>query len=233
MRSWIEFWNSPHAIYVNERHRRLHAEAVGRDIVRHIPSAQAVVLDHGCGEALYAEDVARRCGRLILCEAAPNIRAALEARTRGSPRIEVIDPAGVAPLADASLDLVVANSLVQYLGRAELEDLIDLWRRKLKPAGALVVADVIPPDVSPLQDAGALLRFARAGGFLIAALQGLVRTALSDYGRLRRELGFALYTEPEFLALLSRHRFDGERVHPNFGHNQARMTFRARPAAQA
>ena len=29
MRSWIEFWDSEHAIYVNDRHKQLHAQAVG------------------------------------------------------------------------------------------------------------------------------------------------------------------------------------------------------------
>jgi len=187
------------------------------------------VLDHGCGEALYAEGVARACGQLILCEAAPSVRGELERRVAGNRKTRVVEPAGVEALPDASLDLAVANSLVQYLKREELEALLDLWRRKLKAGGALVVADVIPPDVSPLADAAALLRFAWRGGFLLAALAGLVRTALSDYGKLRQQLGFATYSEDGFLVLLAQHGLRGERVRPNFGHNQARMTFRAKP----
>ena len=61
-----------------------------------------------------------------------------------------------------------------------------------------------------------------------AALLGFVRTALSDYRKLRGELGFTTHEEAEMLALLSRHGFAAERSHPNFGHNQARMTFSAR-----
>jgi SAM-dependent methyltransferase len=230
MRSWIEYWDSPHAIYVNERHKALHAADVGRDFIRHLPSPSAIVLDHGSGEALYAAEVARHCGRLILCEAAPGVREALGRRLAKMTNIDVVAPRDVAALADRSLDLVVANSLVQYLRREELADLLGLWRRKLAPTGLLIVADVIPPDVSPLADARALLRFAWTGGFLGAALTGLVRTALSDYRRLRAELGFATYAEAEFLALLEDHGYRAERIHPNFGHNQARMTFRARPA---
>ena len=37
VKSWVEFWDSEHAIYVSERHKQLHAEAVGKDIVRHLP----------------------------------------------------------------------------------------------------------------------------------------------------------------------------------------------------
>jgi hypothetical protein len=110
-----------------------------------------------------------------------------------------------------------------------LAALLDLWRSKLKAEGVLIIADVVRPDVGPLTDAAALLRFAWRGGFLFAALRGSLRTALSDYGRLRREAGFSAYREAEFLALLAAHGFEGQRIHPNFGHNQARMTFRAAP----
>lgn len=231
MRSWIDFWNADHAIYVNDRHKQLHAEAVASDIARHIASPAAVVLDHGCGEAFYAEDIARRCGRLILCDAAPKVCAALAERMAGARNVEVIEPIGVTQLADASLDLVVVNSVLQYLSRRDLEDLLDLWRVKLKPDGRLVIADVIPPGVSPLRDAAALLLFATRGGFLVPALTGLARTALSDYGRIRKSLGFSMYAEGEFVDLLARHGLAAIRVHPNFGHNQARMTFSAQRAA--
>lgn len=230
MKSWVDFWNSDHAIYVNDRHKQLHAAAVGADILRQIDKADAVVLDHGCGDALYAETVAASCGRLILCEAAPAVREKLAARVAGHPTIEVIDADAVNGLPDGSLDLVVANSLVQYLSRDELVGLLGLWRRKLKPVGSLVVADVIPPEVSPFTDALELLRFGWRDGFLRAALVGLVRTAFSDYSRVRSDLGFSTYTEAEFLALVGANGFKASRIRPNFGHNQSRMTFRGNPA---
>lgn len=227
MQTWIDFWNAEHSIYVNDRHKRLHAEAIARDIRRHIPSTDAIVLDYGCGEALYAEDVARHCGRLVLCDAAPRVCAELALRMKGVGNIEVMEPLGVSQLGDGSLDLVIVNSVLQYLGRADLEALLDLWRAKLKPDGRLVIADVIPPGVSPLRDALALLRFAAGGGFLVPAIAGLVRTALSGYGQLRKTLGFATYGEREMVELLARHGMTAQRVRPNFGHNQARMTFSA------
>jgi ubiquinone/menaquinone biosynthesis C-methylase UbiE len=229
MKSWVEFWDSEHAIYVNERHKLLHAQTVGRDLIRHISSKDAVVLDHGCGEANYAADVAAHCRQLYLCDAAPGVREALARRVINIPNIAVLDPAGAEALPEHSLDLVVANSLVQYLTPDQVVALLGLWRRKLKPSGALIVADVIPPELSPLTDAAALLRFAWTGGFLLAAVGGLVRTALSDYRKVRSQLGLSTYSQADFLALLSDQGFIAERVHPNFSHNQGRMTFRAVP----
>ena len=71
----------------------------------------------------------------------------------------------------------------------EFRSLLSLWRRKLKEGGTLILADVISPATGPVDDVRALLGFAWQGGFLTAALAGLVRTALSDYRKLRQELG--------------------------------------------
>ena len=227
MRNWIEFWNADHAIYVNETHKALHANAIAADIARHIQHPDAVVVDYGCGEALYADALLDKCGRLILCEAAPSIKQALHDRLSDRSKITVLDPNGVRELPPNSTDLIVANSLLQYLQKDELESLLDVWHAKLKPDGRLVLADVIPPGVSPVTDASALLRFATKGGFLLPAVAGLVRTAMSDYGRIRQQLGFSMYREAELIDLLAKHGLIASRVHPNFGHNQARMTFSA------
>ncbi len=92
-----------------------------------------------------------------------------------------------------------------------------------------MLADVIPPDVSPVTDARALLGFAWQGGFLLSALAGLARTAVSDYRRIRDEIGLAQYTEDDLRDILGDAGFAVERLARNLGHNAARMTFEARP----
>ncbi len=105
-----------------------------------------------------------------------------------------------------------------------------LFLRLLRPGGLFILGDVIPPDVSAATDAMALLRFAAANGFFIAALAGLARTVvLTDYWRLRSDLGLARYDEAAMLARLDAAGFSAERAPINIGHNQARMTFLARP----
>ena len=60
--TWRDFWNGAHSIYVNERHSTLHYSGIARDIARLIPHDGAEVLDHGCGEALGAGEVAANIG---------------------------------------------------------------------------------------------------------------------------------------------------------------------------
>lgn len=227
--NWRDYWNQDTPIYSGERHKLLHYRLVANDIIGLIPASDAAVLDYGCGEALFADRVAEKCGRLYLADAAPLVRDRLRERFGTKSRIAVLAPEELSDLADASLDLVVVNSLLQYLSLDELRGLLKLWRAKLKSSGKLVVADVVPPDLSPVADARALLSFAWQGGFLFSALAGLARTALSDYSKIREEIGLAQYSEDEITDILRDAGFSAERRERNLGHNQARMTFVARP----
>ncbi len=225
VRDWISFWDSDHPIYVNARHFDVHYREIANDIIRLVPSPDAKLLDHGCGEALHADCVAKTCGGLFLCEAAPTVRARVAERFKGEDKIRVLAPEDVERLPDACLHLVVANSLAQYLKHEQLEALLKTWKRILKPGGSLVIADVIGHGQSTVADALALLRFAARNGFLIAAFFGLARTVFSDYRKIRSQLGFTQYSEGEMLSLLREAGFNAMRMPRNFGHNQSRMAF--------
>ena len=227
---WASFWDQPHSIYVNARHFDVHYRDIAHGIIAQMPGPDARGLDYGCGEATHADMVAAAAAELILCEAAPSVRASLSRRFAGNRRIRVLAPEEVARLPDGSIDLLVANSLVQYITPAELDRLLATWRRLLAPGGILLVADVIPPGVGVLTDAVALLRYAAKNGFFIAAIVGIARTTFSGYRRLRTQLGITCYGEAEFLAKLKARDFTAERLSFNLEHNPARMTFRARPA---
>jgi SAM-dependent methyltransferase len=187
-------------------------------------------LDYGCGEALLADRIAAKCGRLYLSDAAPLVRERLNQRFRDDERITVLSTDDVAGIAKTSLDLIVVNSLIQYLSLDEFRALLKLMHEKLKADGTLVLGDIIPPDISPFTDAKALLSFAWQGGFLRSAVSGLARTAFSEYRRIREEVGLAQYSDEEIVDLLDDASFVPERAERNLGHNQARMTYLARPA---
>jgi SAM-dependent methyltransferase len=229
MADWISFFDTDHPIYVNDRHRQVHARLLALGLGRYIEKSDDVVLDYGCGEALHAGRIAEACGRLILCEAAPKLRASLAERFADNDRISVMSPQDVEAMPDASVDLVVLHSVAQYLTRDDLAGLLSLFRGLLRPSGRLVLGDIVRPDVSALTDAGALVGLAAANGFFFAAISGLARTLLSDYWKLRQSTGLTRYGEKYILKMLDAAGLSGARVRPNVGHNQARMTFLAHP----
>jgi SAM-dependent methyltransferase len=226
--NWRDFWNQENPIYVNERHRVLHCDRIARGIGDLVEAPGWSVLDHGSGEALSADLVARRCALLFLFDAAPKVQDKQRMRFGNNQKIIVLTNESLDAIPDGSLDMVVANSLLQYLSHAECEFLLDFWRAKLKPEGKLVLADILPPKPDALADIRALLHFAWQGGFFFAACAGLVSTWFSDYRQLRSSLGLTGYAESDLRVLLAAHGFEGTRAPYNLGHNQSRMMIVAR-----
>ncbi len=227
--NWLTFWDSPHSIYVNARHKDVHYRVIAEAIATLVPSPQARVLDYGSGEALHADSVAAAAGELLLCEGAPGVRAGLAARFAGNPKIRAVSPDEVKQLPDRWFDLIVLHSVAQYLTPQETSALFATFRRLLKPGGILAVSDVIPPHVPASTDALALLRFGAANGFFFAAVTGLARTLVSDYWRLRTQYGLTRYSEAAMIEKLAAAGFTAQHAPNNIGHNQARMEFIARP----
>jgi ubiquinone/menaquinone biosynthesis C-methylase UbiE len=228
MDEWIDYYDSTHTIYASKLHRDLHFQIIARDIIGYISSPDAVVLDYACGEALSAAKVADACAKLYLAEPAPGVRGRLVARFAPNTKIRVRSLDDVRNMDENSIDLVVMNSVAQYMTPEELDSAMSVIRRLLKPSGRLVVGDILRPEVGMARDVLALLKFASSHGFLTDALYGLASTALSDYRQLRTRVGLQRYSEGEMVAKLGRAGFTASRAKNNIGHNPWRMTFVAR-----
>ena len=225
MDDWIDYYDSTHTIYASKLHRDLHFEVIARDIIGYIASPDAVVLDYACGEALSAVKVAEACAKLYLAEPAPGVRGRLIARFAPNTKIRVRSLDDLRKMAENSVDLVVMNSVAQYMTSAELDAAFDVIHRLLRPTGRFVLGDILRPEVGMISDVLALLRFAATHGFLRDALIGLVSIALSDYRHLRNKVGLQRYGEAEMIAKLGAAGFSATRAPHNIGHNPWRMTF--------
>jgi ubiquinone/menaquinone biosynthesis C-methylase UbiE len=230
MDDWIDYYDSTHTIYASKLHRDLHFQIVAKDIVGYIASADAVVLDYACGEALSAARVAEACGKLFLAEPAPGVRGRLIARFAPNMKIRVRSLDDLRNMEEKSIDLAVMNSVAQYMTPNELDSAFAVIRRLLKPGGRLVVGDIMRPEVGMGRDVIALLHFAQTHGFLKDALAGLISTTLSEYRQLRSRVGLTRYSETEMVAKLAAAGFTATRTLANIGHNPWRMTFIARHA---
>ncbi|MHC2337230.1 class I SAM-dependent methyltransferase [Bradyrhizobium sp. USDA 4454] len=225
MDEWIDYYDSTHTIYASRLHRDLHFQVIANDIIGYITSPDAVVLDYACGEALSAVKVANACAQLYLAEPAPGVRGRLVARFAPDTRIRVRSLDDLKHMEADTIDLVVMNSVAQYMTPQELDNAFDVIHRLLKPSGRFVLGDILRPEVGMARDVIALLRFAATHGFLRDALIGLASTALSDYRQLRTRIGLQRYREDEMIAKLGAAGFSATRAPRNIGHNPWRMTF--------
>jgi SAM-dependent methyltransferase len=231
--SWLAYWDAPNTSYVSERHRRAHYDVVFAGVRPHLPGRDGVVLDWGCGDALAAERMAEIVGTLLLYDAAPSIRERLQRLHGTHPGISILDDAGLGRVTGASVDLVILNSVVQYLGEQELAQALTLFGNLLKPGGSLLVGDVIDPGTPMLRHVTTFLGFALRRGFLPAAVAGLAQTSASPYRRLQREVGLRSYTPAEMIGLLARHGFTAEQLAANIAVSRHRAAYRARKLGDA
>jgi ubiquinone/menaquinone biosynthesis C-methylase UbiE len=172
--------------------------------------------------------VADACALLYLAEPAPGVRGRLIARFAPNTKIRVRSLEDVRKMAENSVDLVVMNSVAQYMTPDELDTAFATIKRILKPSGRFVLGDILRPEVGMFRDVLALLQFAARNGFLKDALIGLISTALSDYRELRTRVGLQRYSEYEIKERLAKSGFSASRALHNIGHNPWRMTFVAR-----
>jgi SAM-dependent methyltransferase len=227
---WLAFWDKPHSIYVNARHKDVHYRLIAEEIAALVPSRAARVLDYGCGEALHADLVAAAADELLLCDGAPSVRSAISSRFAGNTKIRALAPEEVEQLPDQCVDFIVLHSVAQYLTAEQAQSLLQLFHRLLRPTGLLLVSDVMRPQITAVTDAAALLRFGAGNGFLLAATGGLFRTFFSDYRHLRARFGLTRYGEAAMTEKLATAGFTSQLAPANIGHNRARMAFIARPS---
>jgi len=226
-KTWTEFFAGDHAIYVNARHLQVHYERQARDLLRLLAGrVRPRLLDFGCGDALAAPDLAAAGAKVWLYDAAPGVRERLSRRYVGTPGIVVLGEGDWEALRGGDFDVVLVNSVLQYLERAGTEALVVRLAGLLAPGGELVLADVVPPGFGLVADLRALLVPAARHGYLGPALLGLGRTFFSAYRGLRHTAGFSTWSEPEVRELARRHGLQAERLPFNVGFNTRRMTFR-------
>jgi SAM-dependent methyltransferase len=142
----------------------------------------------------------------------------------------VLTPDAAAAMPAGSFDLIVLHSVAQYLSGGELDRLLAMFRKLIKPDGLLVLGDIVPPRLAAAAAAWSLLKCGAANGFFWAAVGGLLRIFVSDYLRLKKTVGLSHYEAAAMLEKLRTAGFSATRAARNIGHNQWRMTFLAKPA---
>jgi SAM-dependent methyltransferase len=169
----------------NRRDERM-AELWARDVVAYLRACPwlgpgAAVLDFGCGYFDAGLALAGSVGRVDGIDTDPHAVAVARARAPGGSTIA----GDAAELPVAAYDLILANSVFQYLdGDAGVADTLALFRRLLRPGGpgVVVLADLIPTRYSKALDAGRSLWVAARHGVLPAMLVHLWKAARNPAG---------------------------------------------------
>ena len=123
------------------------------------------VLDFGCGFGLVAAMLAPRVAEVWFWDPSPNMRVVAERNTADRPNARLCDLSTMSSAAPEGtvwhgplFDLILVNSVAQYMAAEELLAWLARWRGMLAPGGKLVLSDLIPPNHRGLSDVADLLR---------------------------------------------------------------------------
>lgn len=205
----------------NRRDERM-AELWVRDVIAWVNgngqiTSNSVVLDYGCGYFDVGMALAPHVARVDGFDIEPDTIAAARMRVRSVPNAQIHDRRDDLPR--ASYDLVIVNSVLQYVPEGELGDALTFMRGLLKPGGAALIADLIPRSYSPAKDALRSLWVALRSRLLLPMIMHISKAALKPDG-----LQLSRIDAAELSELASAARFRFERLERNLTPSRQRYS---------
>ncbi len=167
-RSWRGFWESASSCRLNHAEAEHFIEALQQHVGLE-PTWR--VLDFGCGFGFTAGLMAPRVASVSVWDSAANMRAHARDHLAPHGNVSFLDlGTGIALPNGVRFDLIVVNSVVQYMSADELAGWLTAWRDGLAPEGRLVLSDLIPRGYDVRRDIPAVLLFSLRRGTLFRAL---------------------------------------------------------------
>jgi cyclopropane fatty-acyl-phospholipid synthase-like methyltransferase len=123
------------------------------------------VFDFGCGFGWVAATLAPLVSEVSFWDPSPNMRAVAEQNMAHLHNAMLLQPPLIEPGREPDgwdgdpFDLILVNSVAQYMGAGELWDWLPIWRSMLASGGRVVLSDLISPDHGGLSDIADLVRF--------------------------------------------------------------------------
>lgn len=181
--------------------------------------SDTVVIDFGCGFGAVAERLAARGAQLRFWDSSVIMRLKASQRLAALPQASLLDLSdpGQGPRGEA--DLVIVNSVAQYMTLEELVSWLQRWRTMLKPGGAIVLSDIVSPGSTLFTEVRESLRFAARQHILWRTVPRLIRESVrytrwrnalellrldqSDLSRMAKEAGLKADKRPQNLTFRS------------------------------
>jgi cyclopropane fatty-acyl-phospholipid synthase-like methyltransferase len=152
------------------------------------------VLDFGSGFGYVAAGLAQRVGDVTLWDGSPRLRALSAAKLADVQNTRVLDQE---PWSEGRrFDLIVVNSVIQYVTVAQFREWLIGWKALLSGEGCLVVADILPKQFQGHRDVLDQLAFAwRQRFFFRAVRDGLQQ--IGGYGKTRQARPLTRYSQED------------------------------------
>jgi len=159
--SWVEFWSAPeHDHLFWKKSIAYYVENLAH-LIQLKPSQS--VLDFGAGPGYLAELLGPIVGEMELIEPSPELRAIARGLPKKKSNITIHDYNQLSDLphllSEQKFDLIIVNSVLQYVSITEIKSLFELFKESLKEDGVLIVSDIIPAGTWLVRELYYVFRF--------------------------------------------------------------------------
>ena len=184
----------------------------------------ARVLDFGCGFGFVAELLALRVAELYAFDASDHMQRRAQLRLASQANVRFLAPPSATPWpAGLRFDLILVNSVIQYMPLDELQQWLGRWRAMLAPGGRLVLSDLLTENVDPLREVVELLVLSARRGCLVSVLRKALGE-LRQYTRTRRVRPLSQIAFGDLRERAGRHGLAVDFLSSNLTYKKARAT---------
>lgn len=187
------------------------------------------VLDFGCGLGFVSRLLAENAGRLSFWDYSSNMLDIASSRLAATSNAQAVDLGSSTAQAEHQFDLIVVNSVIQYMSRDDLKDWLRRWRMMLAKDGSLVISDIILPTPAFITEVLDSLKFAARGGFLWRSLKQDFKQ-YARYLKTRKQGNLSRYSRDEFRELAREQGFECKFLSGNLTYRSNRFSVRLRPS---
>ena len=199
-RMWVNYWLQHQG---EPRVEQEESKDYVSRLTRHVRlTSNLRVLDFGCGTGRVARLVAPRVNRVDLWDGSERMRQHARDHTADLPNVRLIDLEDPAQDPVAAYDLVIVNSVIQYMFVAEFHRWMGRLGPMLAPGGQVVLSDVLGPRTRLGHDLVTSLWFAASRGCLLDTLRHFART-LTWYRTAQRTQPLTRFSEQQIEDLRS------------------------------
>jgi 2-polyprenyl-3-methyl-5-hydroxy-6-metoxy-1,4-benzoquinol methylase len=191
-------WKAYHEIAQDQFLFRQEATDFVARLNRHVPlSKDWTVFDFGCGFGHVSNALADKIKEIYMWDDSNNMRSTAVNNVGHHKNVILIDAASSEDFqVQTDFDLILVNSVLQYMSSDEFSTWLMKWRSLLKPEGKIIISDIIPHKVSPLLDLTSLLFFCLRKGIIIQAVKEGYRM-LNDWLRTKNVLPLQYYSRED------------------------------------
>lgn len=219
--TWFEYWSdTPDDPYLAAEAQVL----VGRLADLFDFEGSERILDYGCGYGYVAEGLSSLVGEVKIWDHVETVREHALARI-SRPNVALLDPTAPGP----PFDLIVVNSVIQYMSEETLAAAMAFWGEILAKGGSIALTDVPAEPPSLIGEGIAWFRLAARHGVVGDALR-FVRSNADRYRRARSSAALATWGEAKIRGLAEEAGLIAEKQPTNLAYQRKRDSYLLRHA---